>query len=143
MKKNLLLIAFLTFSCVTAFAQTKVNSGKNFVVYSYDDWETASSDYLNLNKEYRFLPPSILDDRDFSSQQYFTVKQGEWNFFIIRAVNSNGIWCSFCVISPEGRQTELSAHGKTAGSDDNIKEWTEGKLNDLKLRYKFLGEPIP
>ncbi len=142
MKKLLLIFAFFTSLYLTAFAQTKVNSGKNFVVYSYDNWENASSEYLKLCEEYNIIYPSIKDALDFSKQSYFTVKQGVWNFYIIHASDTHGIWSSLCISSPEGRQTELSGREDISRFNDYHRDDIKEKLNKLKLRYKFLGEPI-
>ncbi len=143
MKKTFFIFCFFASFCATAFAQAKVNSGKTFVVYSYDNWESASSEYLKLCEEYNIIYPSINDALDFSKQSYFTVKQGEWNFYIIHASDTHGIWSSLCISSPEGRQTELSGREDSSRFNDYHRDDIKEKLNKLKLRYKFLGEQIP
>ena len=147
--KKLVISFFLIFCATISFAQTKANSGKNFVTYSYDNWESAASDYLKLCKDYGLEYLYLFDDTDFSSQEFFTLKSDVWNFFIVRKVDDNGIRGSLCICSPEGRQTELqgtadgylkSISGKTA----NIYSTNDPEkyVNNLKLRYSFLGENI-
>lgn len=80
------------------------------------------------------------------------MNSGEWNFYIIRRVDKEGIKGSLIVSSPEGRQTELAGCSESdfysitsiwvnVGhyNECNPKEY----MDDLKLRYSFLGEPIP
>jgi hypothetical protein len=142
------LLLILSFSATT-FAQTKVNSGKNFVTYSYDNWDKAAEDYIALCEEYGFKYLCFWDYIDFSKQKCFTVIPGKWSFYIIRWVN-DGMRASLAVISPEGRQSEIggcsdaSVYSITgllrySNSARPPKEYTD----NLKLRYSFLGEPIP
>ena len=104
--KKLVISFFLIFCATISFAQTKANSGKNFVTYSYDNWESAASDYLKLCKDYGLEYLYLFDDTDFSSQEFFTLKSDVWNFFIVRKVDDNGIRGSLCICSPEGRERQ-------------------------------------
>ncbi|MBR6297567.1 MAG: hypothetical protein IKR40_13965 [Treponema sp.] len=73
----------------------------------------------------------------------FSIKSDSWNIYIVRWVTGSGIRGSLCIFSPEGRQTELlglsDSYEQASEKIDYIKE----NLNTLKLRYSFLGEPIP
>ena len=151
--KRFAIFLLLTLSVSTAtFAQTKVNSGKNFVTYSYDSWDKAAEDYISLCEEYGLKFLYLLDNSDFSRQEYFTVNSGEWNFYIVRRADKEGIKGSLIISSPEGRQTELA--GCSEGGYKHVLtgveihlDWSEDKPKEytdtLKLRYSFLGEPIP
>lgn len=149
--KKIFMPIFLMILTTVAFAQTKTNSGKNFITYSYDNWETAAADYIKLCEDYDLKVLYLFDDTDFNHQNFFTVKPGAWNFFIVRRVDKDGIKGSFCICSPEGRQTELqgSTEGglcSIAGEKVSVLSWgtcnPQKYLNDLKLRYSFLGEEI-
>ena len=80
------------------------------------------------------------------------MNSGEWNFYIVRRADKEGIKGSLIISSPEGRQTELAGCSEGGYKDlltgvrvdlywdeCNPKEYTD----TLKLRYSFLGEPIP
>ena len=145
------LLLTLSFSTAT-FAQTKVNSGKNFVTYSYDSWDKAEEAYISLCEEYGLKYLYLRDNSDFSRQEYFTVNSGEWNFYIVRRADKEGIKGSLIISSPEGRQTELAGCSEGGYKDllTGVRVdfyWNECKPKEytdtLKLRYSFLGEPIP
>lgn len=142
------LLLILSFSVAT-FAQTKVNSGKNFVTYSYDNLDKAAEDFGNMCSEYGFEYLYLWDNIDFSNQNCFAINSGKWDFYIIRWVNG-GLKGSIFISSPEGRQVEIAgnSHNRVysiTGSSSyvdykcNHKDFTDA----LKLRYSFLGEPIP
>ncbi|MBQ5399928.1 MAG: hypothetical protein IIU15_01675 [Treponema sp.] len=152
MKRFAIFLLLMLSISATTFAQTKVNSGKNFVTYSYDSWDKAAEDYIALCEEYGLKYLYLLDNSDFSRQEYFTVNSGEWNFYIVRRADKEGIKGSLIISSPEGRQTELAGCSEyrfysitniwvdvNYYNTYNPKEYTD----NLKLRYSFLGEPIP
>ncbi|MBR6192884.1 MAG: hypothetical protein IKQ66_01840 [Treponema sp.] len=95
------LLLILSFSAAT-FAQTKVNSGKNFVTYSYDSWDKAVEDFLNLCVEYDLDILNFYDNTDFDGTVFFSIKSDSWNIYIVRWVNEYGIKGSLCISSPEG-----------------------------------------
>ena len=128
-----------------------MNSGKNFVTYSYDSWDAVAKDFENMCAEYGFEYLYLWDNIDFGRQNCFSVTPGKWNFYIIRWVD-DGMKASLAIISPEGRQLELAANSKeyvcsVTGREINVysgRKYSISEYTDtLKLRYSFLGEPIP
>ena len=124
------------------FAQTKVKSGRNFVTYSYDNWDKAAEDFTKLIVDNKFQYLGFEENADFDRTDFFSLKPESWNFFIVKLVTSSGLHVYFYVSSPEKRQTEL--HSYSPSSDSN---WTEEaikeRLNEQKRIYAFLDEPIP
>ena len=96
------LLLALSFSVAT-FAQTKVNSGKNFVTYSYDSWDKATEDFLNLCVEYDLDTLYFYDNTNFDGTEFFSIKSNPWNIYIVRWVTRSGIRGSLCISSTEGR----------------------------------------
>ena len=126
------------------FAQTKVKSGKDFVTYSYDNWDKAAEDFTKLILDNKFPYLGFEENSNFDKLNLFSLKPNSWNFFIVKQADSRGFNVNFYVSSPEGRQTGLHSYSSSYSSDSN---WTEEaikeRLNDLKRIYAFLDEPIP
>lgn len=74
---------------------------------------------------------------------FFSIKSNPWNIYIVRWVTGSGIRGSLCISSPEGRQTELRGYSDSYKEASERMDYIKGNLNTLKLRYSFLGEPIP
>ena len=142
--KRFAIFLLLTLSVSTAtFAQTKVNSGKNFVTYSYDSWDKAAEDFLDLCVEYDLDTLFFYDNTNFDGTNFFALKSDSWNIYIVRWVTESGIRGSLCISSPEGRQTELQGRSDSYKQASEKMDYLKENLNNLKLRYSFLGEPIP
>lgn len=73
----------------------------------------------------------------------FSIKSNPWNIYIVRWVTGSGIRGSLCISSTEGRQTELQGRSDSYYQASERMDYIKENLKTLKLRYSFLGEPIP
>ncbi len=144
--KRFFLGLFCVFISAFAFAQTAVNQGKNFVVYSYTDWQSASKDFVKMCEDYALT--FIYIDECESQTDFFTFEKNKWQFFIVRVI-SNGEMCgTLYVSSPSGRQSKLvggKSIPKLSFSDliTRCLKNAEIGINNMESLYSFLGEDMP
>ena len=144
--KRFFLGLFCVFISAFAFAQTAVNQGKNFVVYSYADWQSASKDFVKMCEDYALT--FIYIDECESQTDFFTFEKNKWQFFIVRKISDGEMIGTLYVSSPYGRQLKLVG-GKSIPKlsfSDLITRWlknAETGIKNLESLYSFLGEDMP